>query len=125
MMKVPPRNERRMHSGHVLATIYHLAITPELPPSSRPSPPPRPPSPFLAADIASMKVDDHEITGHNARVSVESLNEVPEKLRGVTHVFARQVPARTDPRRYSAGPGFGRARAKDPRHRANRPGDGP
>ena len=37
------------------------------------------------------KVDDSEVTGPNAYVSVESLNEVPGKLRGVTHVFARQV----------------------------------
>lgn len=31
------------------------------------------------------------MSGPNAYVSVESLNEVPGKLRGVTHVFARQV----------------------------------
>lgn len=36
-------------------------------------------------------MDDSKITGTNAYVSVESLNEVPGKLRGVTHVFARQV----------------------------------
>lgn len=38
-----------------------------------------------------MKVDDSEVSGPNAYVSVESLNDVPGKLRGVTHVFARQV----------------------------------
>lgn len=37
------------------------------------------------------KVDDSTVSGPNAYVSVESLNEVPGKLRGVTHVFARQV----------------------------------
>lgn len=36
-------------------------------------------------------MDDSTVTGPNAYVNVENLNEVPGKLRGVTHVFARQV----------------------------------
>ena len=39
------------------------------------------------------KVDDSEVTGPNAFVSVESLNEVPGTLRGVTHVFVKEVIA--------------------------------
>ncbi|CAM9924718.1 unnamed protein product, partial [Discosporangium mesarthrocarpum] len=42
--------------------------------------------------VPELLVDDSEVTGPNAYVSVEVLNEVPGKLRGVTHVFARQVP---------------------------------
>lgn len=37
------------------------------------------------------QVDDSEVTGPNAYVKVEALNTVPGKLRGVVHVFARQV----------------------------------
>lgn len=37
------------------------------------------------------QVDDSEVSGPNAYVKVESINEVPGKLRGVSHVFARQV----------------------------------
>jgi len=41
--------------------------------------------------ISYTKVDDSEVSGPNAYVSVENLNEVPGKLRGVTHVFVRQA----------------------------------
>lgn len=38
-----------------------------------------------------MKVDDSKVTGPNAYVNVEVQNMVRGKLRGVAHVFARQV----------------------------------
>eukprot|EP00752_Nemacystus_decipiens_P003960 g3626.t1 len=46
--------------------------------------------------VPKMLVDDSTVSGPNAYVSVESLNEVPGKLRGVTHVFARQVSGDVD-----------------------------
>ncbi|CAM9102436.1 unnamed protein product [Scytosiphon promiscuus] len=47
-------------------------------------------------DVPQMLVDDSLVSGPNAYVNVESLNEVPGKLRGVTHVFARQIPGDVD-----------------------------
>ncbi|CAM9122390.1 unnamed protein product, partial [Hapterophycus canaliculatus] len=46
--------------------------------------------------VPQMLVDDSTISGPNAYVKVESLNEVPGKLRGVTHVFARQISGDVD-----------------------------
>lgn len=56
-----------------------------------PSAPLPPGTNCLCTTITVKKVDDSTVSGPNAYVSVESLNEVPGKLRGVTHVFARQV----------------------------------
>ncbi|CAM9763265.1 unnamed protein product [Pylaiella littoralis] len=47
-------------------------------------------------DVPQMLVDDSMVSGPNAYVNVENLNEVPGKLRGVTHVFARQISGDVD-----------------------------